>query len=30
VLFLADGVIVDELMAPTRDSILDAMRRLGD
>jgi putative ABC transport system ATP-binding protein len=30
VLFLADGQIVDELMAPTRDSILDAMRRLGD
>jgi putative ABC transport system ATP-binding protein len=30
VLFLADGVIVDELMSPTRDSILDAMRRIGD
>jgi putative ABC transport system ATP-binding protein len=29
VLFLADGRIVDELMAPTRDSVLDAMRRLG-
>ncbi|MFN7148366.1 MAG: ABC transporter ATP-binding protein [Microthrixaceae bacterium] len=29
VLFLADGRIVDELMAPTRDTVLDAMRRLG-
>ncbi len=30
VLFLADGQIVDELMAPTRDSVLDRMRQLGD
>jgi len=30
VLFLADGRIVDELMSPTRDSILDRMRLLGD
>jgi putative ABC transport system ATP-binding protein len=30
VLFLADGQIVSELMAPTRDSILDTMRRIGD
>jgi putative ABC transport system ATP-binding protein len=30
VLFLADGQIVSELMAPTRDSILDMMRRIGD
>ena len=30
VLFLADGRIVHELMSPTRDTILDAMRRLGD
>jgi putative ABC transport system ATP-binding protein len=29
VLFLADGRIVDELLAPTRDTVLDAMRRLG-
>lgn len=30
VLFLADGQIVDELVSPTRDSILDRMRLLGD
>ena len=30
VLFLADGRIVDELLAPTRDTILDAMRRIGN
>lgn len=30
VLFLADGRIVDEVLDPTRDSILDAVRRLGD
>ncbi len=30
VLFLADGQIVDELMAPTRDSVLDRMRQFGD
>jgi putative ABC transport system ATP-binding protein len=29
VLFLADGRIVEELMGPTRDSVLDVMRRLG-
>lgn len=29
VLFLADGLIVDELLNPTRDSILDRMRTLG-
>jgi putative ABC transport system ATP-binding protein len=29
VLFLADGQIVDELLQPTRDSILDRMRGLG-
>jgi len=29
VLFLADGQIVDELMDPTRDSVLDRMRGLG-
>lgn len=30
VLFLADGQIVQELLEPTRDSVLDVMRRLGD
>ncbi len=30
VLFLADGRIVDELMSPTRDTVLDAMRRIGN
>ena len=30
VLFLADGRIVDELMDPTRDTVLDRMRLLGD
>ena len=30
VLFLADGQIVDELMAPTRDTVLDRMRQFGD
>ncbi|MCB1257678.1 MAG: ABC transporter ATP-binding protein [Microthrixaceae bacterium] len=29
VLFLSDGLIVDELLEPTRDSILDKMRNLG-
>ncbi len=29
VLFLADGQIVDELLDPTRDSVLDRMRGLG-
>ncbi len=27
VLFLADGVIVDEMHAPTADSVLERMRR---
>jgi len=30
VVFLADGHIVDELAAPTADSVLDKMRRLGE
>lgn len=30
ILFLADGRIVDELMDPSRDSILDRMRNLGN
>ena len=30
VLFLADGQIVDELMDPTRDSVLERMRTLGN
>ncbi len=30
VVFLADGRIVDELPAPTRDSVLETMKRLGD
>ncbi|MCX9190022.1 hypothetical protein C3Y87_01045 [Carbonactinospora thermoautotrophica] len=29
VVFLADGVIVDELTDPTRDSVLETMKRLG-
>lgn len=29
VLFLADGNVVDELVDPTPDSVLDAMRRIG-
>jgi putative ABC transport system ATP-binding protein len=29
VIFLADGAIVDEVQAPTRDSVLEVMRRLG-
>jgi putative ABC transport system ATP-binding protein len=29
VVFLADGQIVDELLAPTADSVLDKMKRLG-
>jgi putative ABC transport system ATP-binding protein len=29
VIFLADGLIVDELLAPTADSILERMRTLG-
>jgi putative ABC transport system ATP-binding protein len=30
VLFLADGRVVKELLAPTADSVLDAIRELGD
>ncbi len=30
VVFLADGTIVDELVAPTRDAVLETMKRLGD
>ncbi|HSE09275.1 MAG TPA: ABC transporter ATP-binding protein [Nocardioidaceae bacterium] len=29
VVFLADGTIVDELAGPTRDSVLETMKRLG-
>jgi putative ABC transport system ATP-binding protein len=29
VVFLADGRVVDELDAPTADSVLDRMKRLG-
>jgi putative ABC transport system ATP-binding protein len=30
VVFLADGTIVDELLKPTADGVLDKMRRLGE
>jgi putative ABC transport system ATP-binding protein len=30
VVFLADGAIVDELVDPTRDAVLETMKRLGD
>jgi putative ABC transport system ATP-binding protein len=30
VVFLADGAIVDELTEPTRDTVLETMKRLGD
>jgi len=30
VVFLADGTIVDELLDPTRDTVLETMKRLGD
>jgi putative ABC transport system ATP-binding protein len=30
VVFLADGRIVDELVSPTTDSVIDKMRKLGD
>jgi putative ABC transport system ATP-binding protein len=30
VVFLADGAIVDELAQPTRDTVLETMKRLGD
>jgi putative ABC transport system ATP-binding protein len=29
VVFLADGLVVDELAAPTADSVLERMKRLG-
>jgi putative ABC transport system ATP-binding protein len=30
VVFLADGICVDEMQAPTADSILDRMKAMGD
>jgi putative ABC transport system ATP-binding protein len=30
VIFLADGKVVDELLEPTADAVLDKMRALGD
>ena len=30
VVFLADGRVVDELGSPTRDSVLETMKRLGE
>lgn len=30
VVFLADGLVVDELLSPTRDTVLETMKRLGD
>jgi putative ABC transport system ATP-binding protein len=30
VVFLADGAVVDELADPTRDAVLETMKRLGD
>jgi putative ABC transport system ATP-binding protein len=30
VVFLVDGAVVEELVAPTRESVLQAMQRLGD
>ena len=30
VVFLNDGRIVDELLAPTPDSVLDRVKRIGD
>jgi putative ABC transport system ATP-binding protein len=30
VVFLADGVVVDELLSPTADSVLERMKRLGN
>jgi putative ABC transport system ATP-binding protein len=29
VVFLADGTVVDELLSPTTDSVLEHMKRLG-
>ena len=30
VIFLVDGAVVEELAAPTRDDVLETMKRLGD
>jgi putative ABC transport system ATP-binding protein len=30
VLFLADGHVVDEMLTPTTDSVLEYMKHLGD
>ena len=30
VLFLADGHVVDEMVAPSADAVLDYMKHLGD
>ena len=30
VVFLADGRVVDELLSPTADSVLEQMKQLGD
>jgi putative ABC transport system ATP-binding protein len=30
VVLLADGCVVDEILEPTRDSVLETMKRLGD
>jgi hypothetical protein len=30
VVFLVDGAVVDEMSAPTRDAVLETMKRLGD
>jgi putative ABC transport system ATP-binding protein len=30
VVFLADGRIVDEMLAPTAERVLDRMKRLGE
>jgi len=30
VVFLADGKIVDEMLQPTADRVLDRMKRFGD
>jgi putative ABC transport system ATP-binding protein len=30
VVFLTDGHIIDEMVGPTADSVLDRMKRIGD
>ena len=30
VIFLADGKVVDEMLSPTADLVLDRMKRFGD